>query len=92
MSMDATLLPAVITGIVILLPVAAGALRRSGLLDTVERLRRERTMVQIVREQHRMAALPLPPGSELSHSVDEGPQLVVRPITAQQRNDGEVIK
>lgn len=89
MTMDAALLSAVITGIAVLLSVAASALRRSGLLGTVERLRREQAVVQIVREQHRMAALSLPPGSELSHSVGNGPRLVVRPGAAGQ-NDGEV--
>jgi hypothetical protein len=86
MMLDPALLSAVIAGLVALLPVAATALRRSGLLGTVERLRRERAAVQIVREQQRMAALPLPPGTELSHSVENGLRLVVRPAV---REDGE---
>ena len=79
MTLDAALLSTVIAGLVVLLPIVASALRRSGLLGTVERLRRERAVVQIVREQQRMAALPLPPGTELSHSVKDGLRLVVRP-------------
>ncbi|GAA3036538.1 hypothetical protein [Actinokineospora globicatena] len=87
MTPDAALLSTVITGLVALLPVAASALRRSGLLGTVERLRRERAAVQIVREQVRMATLPLPPGTELSHSVENGLRLVVRP---EGQDDNEV--
>ncbi|WP_158854062.1 hypothetical protein [Saccharothrix deserti] len=77
-----------IAGLVALLPVVASAVRRSGLLGTVERLRRERAVVQVVREQQRMAALPLPPGTELSHSVQNGLRLVVRPVG--QDDDKEV--
>jgi hypothetical protein len=78
MNGDVGLVSAVITGVGVLLPVAAGALRRSGVLGTIERLRKEQAVVQIVRQQHCMAALPLPPGSELLHSMDDGPRLIVR--------------
>jgi hypothetical protein len=79
MTRDAGLVSAVVTGVAVLLPIAASALRRSGVLRTIERLRKERAVVQIVRQQQRMAAMRLPAGSELSHSMDNGPRLVVRP-------------
>lgn len=88
MTPDAALLSTVIAGLVALLPVTASALRRSGLLRTVERLRRERAAVQIVRHQQRMATLPLPPGTELSHSVENGLRQVVR---ATGQDDGEEV-
>jgi hypothetical protein len=84
MILDVTLIPAVATSVVVVLPPTAKALRH--LLDAVERLRRERTVVQVVREQQRMAALSLRAGTELSHSVNNGPQLVVRQLPAGQNS------
>ena len=81
MILDATVLPVAVTGIVVMLPVIVRALCH--LLGTVERLRRERAMVQVVREQQRMASLSLRHGTELSHTVDNGPRLVVRQLPGQ---------
>lgn len=67
-----------ITSVVTLLALIATTLRRPGFLATADRIVWARMTVSIVREQRRMAALPLPPGTELRHSVDGGPRLVVR--------------
>ncbi|MFE3195868.1 hypothetical protein ACFXHA_43195 [Nocardia sp. NPDC059240] len=67
--------PALAAGVVV-------AIRRSGVLDTVERILRYRnkTRVDVVREQARMAALPLEPGTELSHTIADGSSLTIRRV------------
>jgi hypothetical protein len=87
MSLEPALLSGLITSVVTVLTVLAGALRRAGLLGTIERVLRAWTVVKVVREQHRMAT-QLPPGTELSHSLDGGPRLVVRPGVTRRLKEG----
>lgn len=87
MSPDATMWSGIITGIALLVSVAAGAIRRSGLLGTVERLYRERAMVKLVRAHQQMASLRRSPGLELTHSFKGGPRLVVRQNVVERQDE-----
>lgn len=84
MPVDLALLLEVITTALVVLGVVASALRRLGVFRTIERLWREHTTVKVVREQRRMATLRLPPGTELTHSLHDGPRLVIRTRTSHQ--------
>lgn len=74
------ILPALVPTIPVVVAGVIAAIRRSGVLDTVERILRYRnkTRVEVVREQARMAALVLEPGMELSHTLADGSSLTLR--------------
>lgn len=82
MILDVALMPAVVTGLVVVVPLTGRALHR--LLKTIEHLRQERTVVEVVREQRQMAELSLRNGTEMSHSVEGGARLVIRQLPAGQ--------
>ncbi|MFC9999646.1 hypothetical protein [Nocardia sp. NPDC127526] len=82
-------LPVLVPGIPVALAGIVAAVRSSGVLGAIERILRNknRTRVEVVREQARMASLSLAPGVELSHTLADGSSLTVRQTTV--REDSE---
>ena len=74
--------------VVLVAAAVAAVVSQPRVMIAVERLRKSRTTVKIVREQRRMATLVLKSGTELQHSVGDGPELVIR-TTVPDSNDGD---
>ena len=83
-------LPVLVPAVPVIAAGAVAVIRHSGVLGTLERIlhNKNKTGVAVVREQARMAAVSLAPGTELSHTLADGSSLKLRRIESQETGEG----
>lgn len=71
-------LPGWVSALVVVIVVLGGVLVRRPALKLLQHVVRSHATARIVREQRKMVGMALRPGTELRHSLDDGPELVIR--------------